>query len=57
MDKGCKKSGLTVNVWTVNEKAMMENLLQQDVDFITTNEPELLLQLVSGKEIAVMPVR
>jgi glycerophosphoryl diester phosphodiesterase len=55
--KDAKKSGLTVNVWTVNEKAMMENLLQQGVDFITTNEPEQLLQMVSAKEVAGMSMR
>ena len=37
---------LTVNVWTVNDKDMMARLLGQNVDFITTNEPEILLDLV-----------
>jgi glycerophosphoryl diester phosphodiesterase len=37
---------LTVNVWTANDKALLEALLRQQVDFITTNEPELLLTLV-----------
>jgi glycerophosphoryl diester phosphodiesterase len=41
-----RKNNLTINVWTVNERAMMEELLKQGVDFITTNEPELLLSLV-----------
>ena len=50
--KDAKSLGLTVNVWTVNEKPMMEDLLQQGVDFITTNEPEMLLQLVAAKEPA-----
>ncbi|MDJ1471827.1 glycerophosphodiester phosphodiesterase family protein [Cytophagaceae bacterium NT2B1] len=36
----------TVNVWTVNEKSLMEWLLQKNVDFITTNEPEMLLEIV-----------
>ncbi|MEX0884621.1 MAG: glycerophosphodiester phosphodiesterase family protein [Cyclobacteriaceae bacterium] len=39
--------GLTVNVWTVNKKEDMEWLLSQDVDFITTDEPELLFQLIN----------
>ena len=38
---------LTVNVWTVNDKEKMQWLLSQNVDFITTNEPELLLSLVT----------
>ena len=37
---------LTVNVWTVNDRDTMEWLLARHVDFITTNEPELLLELV-----------
>ncbi|MFB9862860.1 glycerophosphodiester phosphodiesterase [Rufibacter immobilis] len=35
--------GLTVNVWTVNAPEMMDWLLERKADFITTNEPEILL--------------
>lgn len=52
-----KKSGITVNVWTVNDKAMIQDLLQQGVDFITTNEPELMLQLVGDKPLAAAAQR
>ncbi|MFC6998956.1 glycerophosphodiester phosphodiesterase [Rufibacter roseus] len=38
--------GLTVNVWTVNDPKVMDWLLERNVDFITTNEPELLLEKV-----------
>jgi glycerophosphoryl diester phosphodiesterase len=41
-----KSRKLTVNVWTVNDRPMLEELLKQKVDFITTNEPELLLSMV-----------
>jgi glycerophosphoryl diester phosphodiesterase len=41
-----KSRKLTVNVWTVNDKPVLEELLKQNVDFITTNEPELLLSMV-----------
>lgn len=41
-----KQRKLTTNVWTVNDKADLLWLLDQHVDFITTNEPELLLTLV-----------
>jgi glycerophosphoryl diester phosphodiesterase len=41
-----KDKHLTINVWTVNDKATMEELLEKQVDFITTNEPELLLSIV-----------
>lgn len=40
-------AGLTVNVWTVNDRSAMVQLLKQGADFITTNEPEMLLELVS----------
>lgn len=41
-----KKLGLTTNVWTVNTEEQMQYLLEQNVDFITTDEPELLLKLI-----------
>ena len=34
--------GLTVNVWTVDEVEDMKWLIEQKVDFITTNEPVIL---------------
>ena len=36
--------GLKVNVWTVDETAEMKWLIEQKVDFITTNEPVVLLE-------------
>ncbi len=41
-----KQKGLTINAWTVNDEAMLKWFLNKDIDFITTNEPELLLKLV-----------
>lgn len=38
--------GLTINIWTVNDELMMKDLLQTGVDFITTDEPEILLELI-----------
>ena len=38
---------LTTNAWTVNSKDDLLWFLNQHVDFITTNEPELLLELTS----------
>lgn len=43
-----KAKNLTINVWTVNDEAMMDWLLKENADFITTNEPELLLKKISG---------
>lgn len=39
--------GLTVNSWTVNEKEDMLFLMHLGVDFITTDEPELLIGLIN----------
>jgi glycerophosphoryl diester phosphodiesterase len=36
---------LTTNVWTVNDKADMKLFLDNGVDYITTNEPEILLEM------------
>lgn len=38
--------GLTVNVWTVNAEGDMQEFIGQGVDFITTNEPEKLFELL-----------
>ncbi|SMC81461.1 glycerophosphoryl diester phosphodiesterase [Moheibacter sediminis] len=38
--------GMTINAWTVNEEADMNWLIEQEADFITTNEPELLIKLL-----------
>jgi glycerophosphoryl diester phosphodiesterase len=44
-----KRKKLTVNVWTVNEQALAESYIQQQVEFITTDEPEMLLKIVNRK--------
>ena len=38
--------GLTVNVWTVNKADDLQYFIDDAADFITTNEPELLLDLL-----------
>ena len=40
-----KEHGIILNAWTVNTKEEMQWLLEKKFDFITTNEPELLLSL------------
>lgn len=45
--KEAQDLGLTVNSWTVNKKEDMEWLLEQNVEFITTDEPEILLELIN----------
>lgn len=41
-----KQKGLTINAWTVNNPALLQSFLDQKIDFITTNEPELLLKMI-----------
>lgn len=41
--------GLTTNAWTVNLEEDMKWLLDLKVDFITTDEPEKLFELISKK--------
>lgn len=44
-----KSLGLEVNVWTVDSPEVMQELLDKQVDYITTNEPETLQRLISEK--------
>lgn len=44
-----KKLGLILNAWTVNDPAIMDWLIKEGFDFITSNEPELLLQKTAVK--------
>ena len=45
-------NGLKVNAWTVDKPEVMDALLRQGVDFITTNEPEMLLKKVVQRKKA-----
>ncbi len=47
--KECHDLGMKVNVWTVNKKADMEYFIGEGVDYITTNDPELLESLISAQ--------
>ncbi len=47
-----KQLGLTVNAWTVNTVPEMEWLLANEVEFITTNEPELLFEVIKKSPVA-----
>ena len=44
--KECHDLGLKVNVWTVNKEEDMKWCIGHGIDFITTNEPELLQKLL-----------
>lgn len=41
-----KEKDLTINAWTVNDPKLLQYFLDQKVDFITTNEPEMLLKMI-----------
>ncbi|WP_316819528.1 glycerophosphodiester phosphodiesterase [Pedobacter gandavensis] len=45
-----KALGLTLNAWTVNNAEEMNWLLDQDIEFITTNEPERLFELLKTRK-------
>ena len=46
--KEAKENNIALNAWTVNDSETMQWLIKEGFDFITTNEPEQLLQL-TGK--------
>jgi glycerophosphoryl diester phosphodiesterase len=48
--KNAKSLGIVVNAWTVNRESTMDSLLSQDIDFITTDQPELLLKKLSKND-------
>ena len=43
-----KDNKIALNAWTVNKEEDMIRLLQQNFDFITTNEPELLFNILAS---------
>lgn len=46
----CHRLGMKVNAWTVNKAGDMQWLIDHGVDFITTNEPVRLQQLLSRQQ-------
>lgn len=45
--KEAKDLKLKVNVWTVNKEEDMNHFLNEKVDYITTDEPELLVKIIN----------
>ena len=43
-----RKLGLTTNVWTVNKEESMAWCISLNIDFITTDEPEKLTELINS---------
>ncbi|MFH7015239.1 glycerophosphodiester phosphodiesterase family protein [Flavobacterium sp. FlaQc-47] len=48
--KEAKENNITLNVWTVNDAAIMDWIVENKFDYITTNEPELLNQRIKNKK-------
>lgn len=46
--EAAKKNNIILNAWTVNDEQDMRWLLSSGFEFITTNEPELLLSIVKS---------
>lgn len=44
--KGCHDLGLKVNVWTVNKPEDIQRMIDLEVDYITTDEPLLVEQML-----------
>ena len=44
--KEAKDLGLKINIWTVNKPEIMKEMIDAGADFITTDEPELLQQVI-----------
>lgn len=44
-----KKLGLVTNAWTVNDPVIMDSLIDNGIDLITTNEPEMLIEKLKVK--------
>jgi glycerophosphoryl diester phosphodiesterase len=49
MIKEAKDLGLSLNVWTINAAEDMDTFLEYNFDYITTDEPELLLDKLNNK--------
>lgn len=47
--KEAKENNITLNAWTVNDVEVMDWIIKNDFNYITTNEPELLIQRVKNK--------
>lgn len=50
--KKLNELGLVINAWTVNKTEDMQWLLAHKADFITTNEPELLFEIIKDTPTA-----
>lgn len=47
--QSCRDMGLSINVWTVNNPGMIQEFIDQKVDFITTDKPTLAKQIAENQ--------
>lgn len=48
--QNAKAMGLSTNAWTVNNEKTMEWLIKKGIEYITTDEPERLMELIKKRE-------
>jgi glycerophosphoryl diester phosphodiesterase len=48
--KGCHKNKIKVNVWTVDDRDMIKEMIINQVDIIITNYPEIALEILKYPE-------
>ncbi|MFW6148609.1 MAG: glycerophosphodiester phosphodiesterase [Atribacterota bacterium] len=48
--KGCHKNKIKVNVWTVDDRDMIKEMIKNQVDIIITNYPEIALEILKHPE-------
>lgn len=48
--KEAKENNITLNVWTVNDADVMDWMIENEFNYITTNEPELLNYRIKHKK-------
>lgn len=47
-----KKLGVVTNAWTVNDPSVMDWLIAHEINFITTNEPELCVERIAKAPVS-----
>jgi glycerophosphoryl diester phosphodiesterase len=46
-----QKSNLLVHVWTINDRKLINNLIDLGVNGIVTDEPELLMEIMKERDL------
>jgi len=51
--ESCRKRGIKLHVWTVNDRDSIEQTVQMGVDAVITNYPDLAYEIIHGRKPAV----